>query len=106
MSPLEYLDEPFFLLGRIFALVESIGAQPLYQQMLVKPRKTLGQLFDSIATCAADPLVEEVRAHIACIDVGLKDYEGAGWNYLIWTIHRPVNRMWFQFGHDFQRSGI
>jgi hypothetical protein len=103
MSPLESLSEPFFLLGRVFALVEDVGAQPLCQQMIVKPRRTLGQLLDFITSYADDPMMAEVRAHIACIDVELKEFEGASWNYLIWTIHRPVNMMWIQFGYDFQR---
>jgi len=104
-SPLESLDEPFFLLGRTLALFENIVAQPLYLKMYEKPRRTLLEMFDIIELYTDNQLIAEVRALIAGINAGLKVYDEVGWNYLIWTINEPVNRMWYQFGYSFQKAG-
>lgn len=103
MSPLEELDDPFFLLGRTIAVAEQISGQALYDLMLKRPRITFHTMFDLLETNPTHELFEDGHALLAYIDMALEDLlqRKADWNYLIWHVARE-GRVLYRFGYDYQ----
>lgn len=103
MSPLEDLDDVFFLLGRTIAVAEQISGQALYDLMLKRPRFTFHTMFNLLETNCEHELWGEGHALLAYINTALEELlqREADWNYLVWYLGRE-GRVLYRLGYDYQ----